>query len=157
MMATARDGTLILHPGDVALGLRGDRLQTLLGSCVAVVLTDPRRTLGVMCHIVHARPATRQQAQSTAHADIALRTMARLIQAHGLVTSMCEAYVYGGGNMFPHLVPGTSVGDHNVTEVLEALSAQGIRVLSIDTGGAVYRQLRWTVGHDAPHTVAVPL
>jgi chemotaxis protein CheD len=157
MMPKTLDGLTTLHPGDVALGLRGDRLQTLLGSCVAVVLTDPRRTLGVMCHIVHARPATRSHQATTAHADVALRTMGQLIQAHGLVTSMCEAYVYGGGNMFPHLVPGHSVGDRNVAQVLDVLAAQGIRVLSIDTGGAVYRQLRWTVGPDAPHTVAVPL
>jgi chemotaxis protein CheD len=43
-----------LHPGDVACGERGDRLETLLGSCVAIILTDPRRTIGAMCHIVHA-------------------------------------------------------------------------------------------------------
>jgi len=113
--------------------------------------------LGVMCHVVHARPATPPAQGSTAHADVALHTMADLIHAHGLVASMCEAYVYGGGNMFPHLVPGVSVGDHNVAWVLDALNAQGIRVLSVDTGGAVYRQLRWTVGPDVPHTVAVPL
>jgi chemotaxis protein CheD len=157
MMPVTQDGVTTLHPGDVVLGLRGDRLQTLLGSCVAVVLTDPRRTLGVMCHVVHARPATPPAQGSTAHADVALHTMADLIHAHGLVASMCEAYVYGGGNMFPHLVPGVSVGDHNVAWVLDALNAQGIRVLSVDTGGAVYRQLRWTVGPDVPHTVAVPL
>jgi len=157
MMPVTQDGVTTLHPGDVVLGLRGDRLQTLLGSCVAVVLTDPRRTLGVMCHVVHARPAANAALGSTAHADVALHTMAELIQAHGLVASLCEAYVYGGGNMFPHLVPGVSVGDHNVAWIMDALAAQGIRVLSIDTGGAVYRQLRWTVGPDAPHTVAVPL
>jgi chemotaxis protein CheD len=41
MMPATLDGVTTLHPGDVVLGLRGDRLQTLLGSCVAVVLTDP--------------------------------------------------------------------------------------------------------------------
>jgi chemotaxis protein CheD len=157
MMPVTQEGVTTLHPGDVVLGLRGESLQTLLGSCVAVVLTDPRRTMGVMCHVVHARPAPQAQRACTAHADAALRTMAQLIQEHGLVASMCEAYVYGGGNMFPHLVPGSSVGDHNVAQVLDTLAAQGIRVLSVDTGGAVYRQLRWTVGPDAPHTVAVPL
>ena len=46
-----------LMPGDVVLGRTGDQLKTLLGSCVAVILTDPRRTVATMCHIVHvARP-----------------------------------------------------------------------------------------------------
>ena len=35
------------------LGYAGDRMKTLLGSCVAVILTDQRRTVGTMCHIVH--------------------------------------------------------------------------------------------------------
>ena len=30
----------VLQPGDFAIGTRGDRMDTLLGSCVAVVLTD---------------------------------------------------------------------------------------------------------------------
>jgi chemotaxis protein CheD len=157
MMAVTTDSVTTLHPGDVVLGVRGEHLHTLLGSCVAVVLTDPRRTLGVMCHIVHARPALNAHAGSAAHADVALQTMADLLQARGIVASMCDAYVYGGGNMFPHLVPGPGVGDKNVLQVLSTLSVLGIRVLSVDTGGAVYRQLRWTVGPNAPQTVAVPL
>ena len=56
-----------LHPGDLAFATRGERLDTLLGSCVAIVLTDPRRTVGVMCHIVHARPAQRAVGGSAAY------------------------------------------------------------------------------------------
>lgn len=45
---------LTLHPGDVACVDRGERLDTLLGSCVAILLTDPQRSVGAMCHVVHA-------------------------------------------------------------------------------------------------------
>jgi chemotaxis protein CheD len=157
MMVATADDVIFLHPGDVASGTRGEQFQTLLGSCVAVVLTDPRRTLGVMCHIVHASPALKTPHKPTAHADVAMQTMVDLLAAKGIVASMCEAYVYGGGNMFPKIVPGPGVGDKNVRRVLDALTSRGIRVLSVDTGGAIYRQLRWTVGPDAPQTVAVPL
>jgi chemotaxis protein CheD len=148
---------LTLHPGDVALGQRGDRLQTLLGSCVAIVLTDPKRTVGVMCHIVHAMPSTDPQSTSCAYADVALRRMVSLLQSCGITASMCDAYVFGGGNMFPRLVTGRSVGDRNVDCVLAALSILKARVLSVDVGGAMYRQLDWLVGPDAPQAVAVPL
>jgi len=157
MMAATADGVIVLHPGDVAIGTRGEKFQTLLGSCVAVVLTDPRRTLGVMCHIVHASPALHLCHKPTAHADVAMQTMTDLLACRGIVASMCEAYVYGGGNMFPNIVSGPGVGDKNVQWVLDALTSRGIRVLSVDTGGAFYRQLRWTVGPDAPQTVAVSL
>lgn len=148
---------ITLHPGDVVLGERGDCLVTLLGSCVAIVLTDPRRTVGVMCHIVHARPALSAQDRSGAYADVALHTMGKLLQSRGLAASMCEAYVYGGGNMFPQIVTGASVGGGNAQWALDALARLGVKVLSVDVGGAVYRQLRWTVGPAAPQIVAVPL
>ena len=67
-------GTLhVLHPGDVACGERGERFETLLGSCVAIVLTDPRRTVGAMCHIVHAMPAPADRLDEASYADVALR------------------------------------------------------------------------------------
>ena len=155
MRAEAVNVVHTLHPGDLAFATRGERLDTLLGSCVAIVLTDPRRTVGVMCHIVHARPAPAAAAQSAAHADVALAGMYRLLHDNAISPSLCEAYVYGGGNMFPDLAQSSSVGDDNVNWVLEALAADGIRVLEQDVGDAVYRRLRWTVGPTAPQVIAV--
>lgn len=147
-----------LHPGDVVLGLRGDRLETLLGSCVAIVLTDPRRTVGAMCHFVYTRPCAQAPAiLPTAQADHALQSMAQLLQVRGILVPLCEAYVIGGGNMFPEMVSGVRVGDDNAQWALRALAAQGVRVLSTDVGGPVYRRLRWTVGPQAPQIEAVPL
>lgn len=57
-----------LHPGDVVCAERGDRLETLLGSCVAIVLTDPRRTIGAMCHIVHCSRALAGAPETSAYA-----------------------------------------------------------------------------------------
>jgi chemotaxis protein CheD len=157
-MNTTEAGIVItLHPGDVMLGVRGDTMQTLLGSCVAVVLTDPRRTVGAMCHIVHAKLAPKSAGKQGAYAHVALRMMSDLLHERGLVTSRCEAHVYGGGNMFPDLYPDSSIGDHNVQTVLHALDQAGVQVLTMHTGGATYRKLSWLVGSDLPQVVAVSL
>lgn len=150
----------VLHPGDVACGERGDRIETLLGSCVAVVLTDPRRTVGAMCHIVHARSCAataRPGAKPGACADGALATMYRLLRQRGIEPRLCEAFVYGGGNMFPSLFARRHVGDDNVSWVLQALADDGIRIRVHDHGGSSYRRLAWTVGPDLPHVTAVPV
>jgi chemotaxis protein CheD len=144
-----------LHPGDVACGGAGDRIETLLGSCVAIVLTDPRRTIGVMCHIVHLGKSRGDAHKAGAHAITAFETMYALLLARGITPAFCEAYVYGGGNMFPELITTTSVGDSNARWALDALDDAGIRVLSSDVGGASYRRLSWTVGPDAPQVTAV--
>lgn len=145
-----------LHPGDVALGERGDRLETLLGSCVAIILTDPRRTLGVMCHIVHASPAGGDQFGNTAYAANALQAMYQQLFDHGINPHFCEAYVYGGGNMFPSMVTSRHhVGQTNAQWALDALAEDGIPVLGHDLGGSSYRRLRWTVGTGRPEVTAV--
>jgi chemotaxis protein CheD len=144
-----------LHPGDVVCAERGVRLETLLGSCVAIVLTDKRRTLGAMCHIVHCRPAKDPATDSSACAEIALGSLYARLRSHGFRPQLCEAYVYGGGNMFPKLSEKSHVGADNSQWALERLALDGVRVLHHDVGGNAYRRVAWTVGSHRPDVVAV--
>ena len=146
-----------LGPGDVAVGLRGDRLETLLGSCVAIVLTDPRRSVGVMCHIVHRERPDEHAGNDTAYAGAALQRMCELLRARGIVPQLCEAYVYGGGNMFPGLTPPLDIGELNAAWAIHALRAMGVRILALDVAGTVYRRLQWTVGPAEPQVSAMPV
>lgn len=145
---------LVLHPGDVACASRGDTLETLLGSCVAVVLTDPRRTVGAMCHIVHAGG---QVHEHTSWSTPALARMVQLLQARAINARLCHAFVYGGGNMFPGCYDGGHVGQANTARVLQALADEGISVAAQDVGGPLYRRIRWTVGPALPEVNAVAL
>jgi chemotaxis protein CheD len=152
--ATAR-ATHVLHPGDIACGSRGERFETLLGSCVAVVLTDPRRTAAAMCHIVHPTPNTGGHLGHTAYADAALAELCVRLRARGLQPQLCEAYVYGGGNMFPSIYPGGAIGVRTAQLVLDTLAQAGVRLLQLDVGGRSFRRLAWTVGPGAPTVTAV--
>jgi chemotaxis protein CheD len=154
MMAEACKHTF-LHPGDIVLGHRGDRLETLLGSCVAILLADPHCTVGAMCHIVHAKMATTAARLSNCHASTALATMYRLLQAEGFAPHLCKAHVYGGGNMFPALSQHNLVGEANARWALQTLQQDGVDVLHYDLGGSTYRRVAWTIGVEAPHVKAV--
>jgi chemotaxis protein CheD len=150
------EAVVVLHPGDVACGDRGTRFATLLGSCIAVILTDRRRTTGAMCHIVHAgNRKTSRAGDDTAFGDAALASMYAQLMARGIQPQFCEAFVFGGGNMFPDLVTGGHVGRVNASWVLDALASDGIEVLHQDVGGNVYRRLTWTVGPQSALAVAV--
>ena len=141
----------VLHPGDVVLGRLGDRLETLLGSCVSIILTDPRRTVAVMCHIVHsgAAPVDERGAETT-HAERALAAMFTLLQGCGISPHLCEAYLYGGGNMFPSLFKQAHVGQNNTDWAVQALADFGIPLRGQDTGGTAFRRIAWNVGPGAP-------
>ncbi len=151
--------TVTLHPGDVACVDRGDRMETLLGSCVAILLTDPRRTVGAMCHVVHAGAPTGAPTRDTAYGEAALAHMGQQLRARGIDPHQCLAWVYGGGNMFPGQIGDTAakghVGAANFEWALGALHRAGIRVLGVALGGHAYRKLRWTVGPDAPEVETV--
>jgi chemotaxis protein CheD len=144
-----------LHPGQVAFAERGEQLETLLGSCVAVILTDARRSFGAMCHIVHAGTPVNDHQDSCAYGPLALAALDAMLLARGITLSMCQAYVYGGGNMFPQLYPRGGVGDSNAGWVLDALAERRVEVLLQDLGGDVYRRLSWTVGAEEPEVTSV--
>lgn len=140
-----------LMPGDVTIGLAGDAFKTLLGSCVSVILTDPRRTVGSMCHIVHVGMPNAANRHNTAYGVAAMHDMFTRLRAKGVNPHMCVAYAYGGGNMFPQLVTkGTHVGLNNADWVLKYLDHHGIQILDQNLGGNGYRKVSWTVGPDEP-------
>ncbi len=155
--ATARVHTL--HPGDVACVDRDERMETLLGSCVSIILTDPRRTVGAMCHVVHARPPLSGCAKNTAHGEGALLRLFGMLRAKGIEPRLCQAWIFGGGNMFPGRVgPAAAqgnVGAANASWAVQAMADAGIHVLGGELGGNAYRKLRWTVGPAEPELIAV--
>jgi chemotaxis protein CheD len=139
-----------LMPGDVVLGLAGDQLKTLLGSCVSVILTDPRRTVGAMCHIVHIGQPNAANAHNTAFGEVAMQDMFDRLIRIGIPPQRCQAFVYGGGNMFPQMFSTTHVGAKNAEWVLDYLHHFSIAIAGQNLGGNGYRKVAWTVGRELP-------
>lgn len=143
-------GVYDLMPGDVAVGHAGEHLKTLLGSCVAVILADPRRTVAAMCHIVHVGQPNEANRHNTAYGLCAMEEMFRRLQHLGVTPRLCEAYVFGGGNMFPKLFNVNHVGRNNAAWVLHQLQQHHIAVVNQCLGGNGYRKVSWTVGPTEP-------
>lgn len=75
--------------------------------------------------------------------------------ARAIEPTLCDAYLYGGGNMFPGLYSRDTIGDRNVRWVLDTIAATGVNLVHEDVGGHSYRRLRWTVGPGEPTVTAV--
>lgn len=154
LQSLAVPATLTLHPGDVAVASAGQTLDTLLGSCVAVLLADSRRTIAALCHVVHARATL---PGDTRFAGPAIDSMCAALRARGFEPRYCEARLYGGGNMFPGRYMNTLVGDANVDSVAKLLRDAAIPVVEHDVGGPYYRRFIWTVGEGQPVVRRTPL
>lgn len=142
--------TYDLMPGDVALAFAGEQLKTLLGSCVSVILTDQRRTMATMCHIVHVGQPNAANAYNTAYGVCAMDEMFTRLRGIGVTPKLCQAYVYGGGNMFAQLFKQHHVGVSNVDWVLDFLHDEQIAIVGHCLGGHGYRKVSWTVGLSEP-------
>jgi chemotaxis protein CheD len=149
-VAVKTSSPIELMPGAVALGLTGQAFKTLLGSCICAVLTDPRRTVAALSHIVYVGQPTAAKRDNPAYGAVAMERMFALLRARGVNPGLCEAYVFGGGNMFPQIFETRHVGRTNADWVMDYLHHHGIAVIAHDVGGTGYRKLTWSVGRDDP-------
>ena len=143
-------------PGDVALGYSGDEFKVLLGSCISVILTDPKRSVATVCHVVHAGRSRTRPPTDAAWGDVAWAWMCAALERRGFNPRACVAYVSGGGNMFPHLQIEKPVGDRNIAWADGVLAEAGVPIAYRSVGGDGYRVLSWTVGPDHPEVQFVP-
>lgn len=139
-----------LHPGDVAVGFSGDTFETLLGSCVSILLVSPCFRVAAICHYVHSSQAPKNKLKDASYALVAMNKMDHMLRRYGFNAHLCRAYVFGGGNMFPGNNNVVDVGQQNVNWALNYLSHKKIPVFGSETGDNYYRKLSWQVGASNP-------
>ncbi len=142
----ARPETLYLHPGQVFASATPTRVTTILGSCVAVTLWEPRRQIGGINHFLVPYRMTGRQATPRA-ANVAIEMLLEKMTALGAERRHLEAGVYGGAcvlDAFRHRA--NHLGKQNVRVALVILEFQKIAVLHQDWGGRRGRKLVFDTG-----------
>jgi chemotaxis protein CheD len=119
------------------------RVETVLGSCVAVTLHCPVLRVGAAFHAF--MPYRDQGAgggplpEEYRFVDAAVETVWRQLARLGTLAGRVQAKVFGGAS---GLVPAEmGVGLRNVRAAFEALALCGIRVAASSVGGDVGRRL----------------
>jgi chemotaxis protein CheD len=115
------------------------RLWSILGSCVAVVLCDPKRHVGAMSHVVLPSASGRSGSPGK-FADTAVPYMLQLLREMGVSGDGLVAKIAGGASMFGHSMP-LEVGESNIRSIGAALQAAGIRIVAKDVGGKKGRRV----------------
>lgn len=138
---------LPVRVGELAVRVAPALLVTLgLGSCVAVILHDPKMRIGGLAHVLlpapgPGGPGERGGRFAATAPNLLLREMRRLGATPGGVT----ARLAGGASMFTNLAaPGTiQVGERNVLAVREALRILSIPVTGESVGGGHGRNVEF--------------
>ena len=132
-MATETEKETMVGMGQALAGRGPQRLWSILGSCVAVALCDPKRRAGALSHVVLPSASGRSGSPGK-FADTAVPHLLQLLRKAGVPGDGLVAKIAGGASMFGHSMP-MEVGESNVQSIVGALQAAGIRVAAKDVGG----------------------
>jgi chemotaxis protein CheD len=108
-------------------------VTTVLGSCVAVCLTDRRRHISGLNH--YLLPNAHRGPSSLRHGETAIPQLLDAMLRLGGHVEDIEAKVFGGAAVLPVNKPKEAVGNRNVAIALDYLGALNIEVVARRTGG----------------------
>jgi chemotaxis protein CheD len=130
----------------VIIGLGEHRVGTYpmgtigLGSCVALILHDQRRSLAGLAHIM--LPESRGNTDRPGKfADTATSVLLEEMAKLGSTRLSITAIIVGGASMFEYSANSLNIGERNTATVKELLRTHGIRIEYEETGGKIGRSV----------------
>lgn len=134
---------LFLNMGELVFAPTPCTVKTILGSCVAVCLFEPRRRWGGVCHFLLAQdPLLPQGAVSSSvrFGNVAIPFLIRKFLHRGVKPGELRAVVAGGAVLFD-ANEIFFVGEDNTALALGLLDRWRIPIVHQDTGGERGRRL----------------
>lgn len=118
-------------------------ISTLLGSCVAVCLFDPKLRLGGMNHFLLPSKHTGagDDTDVVLAGDYAMEVLVNAMLAKGAHKNRLVAKAFGGGNIVSSI--RMAIGDRNAEFAVEWLTREGIQLTASDFGGPWSRKVVW--------------
>lgn len=144
---------VLLQPGELWFGDANTRIRTILGSCVAVTLWQPRMRIGGMCHyMLPSRTRGAGAVLDGRYGDEALDLLVGEIRAANAHPQEFEAKLFGGGQMFQQAFDTkgrVQVSDRNIESGRELVRRHGFALKAEQVGGHGHREVVFDVwnGH----------
>lgn len=127
------------------VGKGNDRLYTVVGSCIAIMLYDKKFRIGGLVHIMLGY-SHGQTDNPSKYADTAVPYLIKEMVAMGAAEHrLAAAKIAGGGEMFESLQGEGSVSRTNIAAVQDILPRHGIRIIASDLGGTMGRRITFDV------------
>lgn len=135
---------VFLLPGEMAFVREASSIETLLGSCVAVILHDAARGWGGMNH--YMVPAQTGQMDAGKVGELAVPKLIQMAALSGCQPSSLRAAIIGGGAVVGHLAAaaetaGLDIGRRNAACAVQTLMKAGIAITKQDVGGTNGRRV----------------
>ncbi len=134
------ENAVIIGIGDYRVG--SSSMATVgLGSCVALILHDARRSIGGLAHIMLPESRGAPTDRPGKFADTALAVLVSEMEALGSTRGSMVAKLVGGASMFAYSGTSLNIGERNVEAIRSLLQGQRLRIDGEETGGKVGRSV----------------
>jgi chemotaxis protein CheD len=139
MIEVHQDRTVTVVQGECRISERpGDLLSTVLGSCVAVCLHDPKRRIGGMNHFLLPFGQESARDRPVRYGLFAMESLINDLMKAGAVKSRLEAKIFGGAKISADL---RDIGRTNAVFAKEFLATEGIACIGESLGGTNARRV----------------
>lgn len=133
-------GHINLVQGEFAISGDPDvAMTTILGSCVAACMRDPRAGVGGMNHFL-LPGALVGKSQGVERGVHAMELLINELLKAGAKRDRLEAKIFGGARMMKNL---SDIGAKNASFATDFLRQEGIPVIGGSTGGETARRIRY--------------
>jgi chemotaxis protein CheD len=148
-----------LSPGEYYSTGNPGVISTLLGSCIAACLYDPRKRLIGMNHFMLSNPRYSQDmpnhvSEAGRYGIQAMELLINQMMSLGTNRRLLRAKIFGGATLLNRESDGSNffcVGQVNCRFIVEYLKSEGIPVDALDLGGAFGRVIHFSNGDFAVH------
>ncbi len=150
---TGRMHTVTVIQGEFAVSRRADEvLSTILGSCVATCMFDPRAGVGGMNHFLLPK-AGEGVAEDLRYGTHAMELLINGLLGAGAARDQLRAKIFGGATMAEGL---SDVGGANARFAHSFLAAENIPIISESLGGTMARRIRFHATTGRAQQMLVP-
>jgi chemotaxis protein CheD len=139
--------TARILPGEYYVTREDEVIDTVLGSCVAACIRNPRLGIGGMNHFMLPRPSgsgtdtwEKIAGRAMRYGTAAMEQLINSVLSAGGTRQDLEVKIFGGGRVIPKL---SDIGARNLDFVREFLKQEGLKIVSEDAGDTCSRHVQY--------------
>ena len=141
-MSTAR-----ILAGEYYVTRADEVIDTVLGSCVAACIRNPRLSIGGMNHFMLPRPSgsgtdawEKIAGRAMRYGTASMEQLINSVLSAGGTRQDLEVKIFGGGRVIPKL---SDIGARNLDFVHEFLEQEGLKIVAEDSGDTCSRHVQY--------------
>ncbi len=140
--------TARILPGEFYVTREDEVIDTVLGSCVAACIRNPRLGIGGMNHFMLPRPSgagndtwEKVAGRATRYGSASMEQLINSVLSAGGTRQDLEVKIFGGGRVIAKL---SDIGARNLDFVREFLQQEGLKIASEDSGDTCSRHVQYS-------------